>query len=82
MLTARLIKVPAGFGGRNEQTDSEMHMETQRTSFANILLKMNETEGLTRPDFKAYDKGHMNQGRLMVAEQIGKSRNTATQMGS
>lgn len=51
----------------------------QRTSFANILLKMDETEGLTQPDFKAYDKSHMNQGRAMVEEQIGKSRNTATQ---
>lgn len=65
--------------GRNEQTASERHVEMQRTSFANILLKMDETEGLTQPDFKAYDKSHMNQGRAMVEEQIGKSRNTATQ---
>lgn len=51
----------------------------QRTSFANILLKMDETEGLTQPDFKAYGKSHMNQRRVMEEEQIGKSRNTATQ---
>lgn len=54
-------------------------MEMQRTRIANILLKMNEIEGLTRPDFKAYDKSHVNQGRVMVAGQIRKSRNRATQ---
>lgn len=55
-----------------------MHVEKQRTSFANILLKMNETGGLTQPGFKAYDKSHMNQGRSMVAEEIRKSRNSHT----
>lgn len=52
----------------------------QRTRMANILSKMHKIEGLTQPDFKAYYKSRINQVRVVVAEQIRKSRNRPTQM--
>lgn len=55
-------------------------MDMQRTRMANILSKMHKIEGLTQPDFKAYYKSRINQVRVVVAEQIRKSRNRPTQM--